>query len=119
MSFWESQFPVPFDNETLAEPNAWLKEGRAMCELMTTAMPKLAAMHPMVADEADEEAMLTEHTMMSSFNAYADVPSYMRWLDAQDQTVVYTFLRRGLQFLQRSEERRVGKECFSTCRSRW
>src|SRR3546814_1138950 len=37
MSFWESQFPVPFDNETLAEPNARLKEGRAMCELMTTA----------------------------------------------------------------------------------
>src|SRR3546814_15627082 len=70
MSFWESQFPVPFDNETLAEPNARLKEGRAMCELMTTAMPKLAAMHPMVADAADEEAMLTEPTVMSSFNAY-------------------------------------------------
>src|SRR3546814_18009606 len=101
----------------------------------------------------------------------------MRWLDAQDQTVVYTFLRRGLQFLQwqkrqrgigaerwvlkaphhllrmdillnvfpgakviithsdplqsipsiasfihtlwRSEERRGGKECVSTGRSRW
>lgn len=106
MSFWESQFPVPFANETLSEPNARIREGRAMCELMTTAMPKLAAMHPMVADEADEEAMLTEHTMMSSFNAYADVPSYMRWLDAQDQTVVYTFLRRGLQFLQWQKRRR-------------
>src|SRR3546814_16003050 len=68
-------------------------------------------MHPMVADEADEEAMLTEHTMMSSFNAYADVPSYMRWLDAQDQTVVYTFLRRGLQFLQwQKRQRGIGAE---------
>src|SRR3546814_11409108 len=33
-------------------------------------------------------------------------------------------LRRGceeqlLEFLLRSEERRVGKECVSTCRSRW
>src|SRR3546814_20507719 len=99
MAFWESQFPLPFDTETLAEPNARLKEGRAMCALMTTAMPKLAAMHPMVADEADEEAMLTEHTMLSSFHDYADLPSYMRLLDAQDNTVVYTFLLRGLHVL--------------------
>jgi hypothetical protein len=106
MAFWESQFPVPFPNETLAAPDARIKEGRALCDLMTTAMPKLAAMHPMYADEADEEAMLTEHTMMSSFNAYADVPSYMRWLDAQDQTVVYTFLRRSLQFLQWQKRQR-------------
>src|SRR3546814_14815924 len=28
-------------------------------------------------------------------------------------------LRSGLLFLYRSEERRVGKECVSTCRSRW
>src|SRR3546814_7948401 len=27
--------------------------------------------------------------------------------------------RGGLQLLGRSEERRVGKECVSTCRSRW
>src|SRR3546814_5699097 len=26
---------------------------------------------------------------------------------------------RGLEYLDRSEERRVGKECVSTCRSRW
>lgn len=106
MSFWESQFPVPFDGEALADPALRIKEGRALCELMTTAMPKLAAIHPMVADEADEEAMLTEHTLMSSFNAYADVPSYMRWLDAQDQTPVYEFLRRGLQFLQWQKRQR-------------
>lgn len=106
MAFWESQFPVPFPNETLAEPSARIQEGRALCELMTTAMPKLAAMHPMYADEADEEAMLTEHTFMSSFNAYADLPSYMAWLDAQDQTPVYVFLRRGLQFLQWQKRRR-------------
>src|SRR3546814_2520490 len=28
-------------------------------------------------------------------------------------------LLAGLQSIQRSEERRVGKECVSTCRSRW
>src|SRR3546814_13431555 len=28
-------------------------------------------------------------------------------------------LRQGLEHILRSEERRVGKECVSTCRSRW
>lgn len=106
MAFWESQFPVPFPNETLAEPSARIREGRALCEMMTTAMPKLVAIHPMDADEADEEVMLTEHSFLSAFNAYANIPSYMRWLDAQDQTVVYQFLRLCLQFLQWQKRQR-------------
>jgi len=106
MTFWESQFPVPFPNETLQAPDARIHEGRALCDMMTTAMPKLVAMHPMVADEADEEVMLTEHSFMSAFNAYANIPGYMRWLDAQDQTPVYQYLRRGLQFLQWQKRQR-------------
>ncbi|NKF20866.1 sulfotransferase family protein [Solimonas marina] len=106
MAFWESQFPVPFDGESLNDPAPRIREGHGLCEMMTTAMPKLAAIHPMFAEEADEEVMLTEHTFMSSFNAYADVPSYMQWLDAQNQLVVYQFLRRGLQFLQWQKRQR-------------
>lgn len=106
MAFWESQFPVPFPNENLQEPKARIAEGRALCDMMTTAMPKLAAMHPMVADEADEEVMLSEHSFMSAFNAYAHVPGYMRWLDQQDQTPMYRYLRRGLQFLQWQKRQR-------------
>ncbi|SEQ30759.1 Sulfotransferase family protein [Solimonas aquatica] len=106
MAFWESQFPVPFAGESLAEPNARIGEGRALCAMMTSAMPKLVAIHPMDADEADEEVMLTEHSFLSAFNAYAHIPSYMRWLDAQDQTVVYQFLRRCLQFLQWQKRQR-------------
>src|SRR3546814_16140369 len=36
--------------------------------------------------------------------------------DVQDRRQVET---RGLPVADRSEERRVGKECVSTCRSRW
>src|SRR3546814_1238450 len=32
---------------------------------------------------------------------------------------VYDLLREARRALPRSEERRVGKECVSTCRSRW
>src|SRR3546814_14315949 len=34
-------------------------------------------------------------------------------------TAAVSFLGSGIMALRRSEERRVGKECVSTCRSRW
>ena len=106
MAFWESQFPVPFPDEAVAQPTARIEEGGKLVEMMTTAMPKLMAIHPMSNEEADEEVMLSEHSFMSAFNAYADIPSYDRWLDAQDQTPVYAYLRRMLQFLQWQKRQR-------------
>src|SRR3546814_14314747 len=70
------------------------------------------------------------------------LPNYRDWLFQQaDLTSTYEYHKRFLQLLQadapgiwnlkqpshglwletilRSEERRVGKECVSTCRSRW
>jgi hypothetical protein len=106
MAFWESQFPVPFPNETLQQPEARIAEARGMVTMMTQAMPKLLAIHPMDADEADEEVMLMEHSFMSAFNAYANIPSYTAWLDQQDQAPAYRYLRRILQFLQWQKRQR-------------
>lgn len=106
MSFWESQFPVPFPNETLQEPKARIAEAEGIVGYMTQAMPKLVAMHPMSTHEADEEVMLTEHSFMSAYNAYANIPSYMEWLDRQDQTPVYRYLHRMMQFLQWQKRQR-------------
>jgi hypothetical protein len=106
MSFWESQFPVPFPNETLKKPEARIKEADGIVTMMTQAMPKLLAIHPMDTHEADEEVMLTEHSFMSAFNAYANIPGYMAWLDRQDQTPVYEYLKRLLKFLQWQKRQR-------------
>ncbi|MGH8461243.1 MAG: sulfotransferase family protein [Stenotrophobium sp.] len=106
MAFWESQFPVPFPNESLEKPGARIAEARGIVTMMTQAMPKLLAIHPMDADEADEEVMLMEHSFMSAFNAYANIPSYTAWLDQQDQTPAYRYLQRILQFLQWQKRQR-------------
>ncbi|WP_299697970.1 sulfotransferase [Hydrocarboniphaga sp.] len=106
MAWWEAIYPVPFDNETLQQPSARIAQAHADVRAMTDAMPKLAAMHPMDADAADEEVMLMEHSFLSAFNAYADVPGYMAWMDTQDQRPAYTFLKRMLQFLQWQKRQR-------------
>ncbi len=100
MAFWESQFPLPFPGEELAAPQARIAEGHKLVDMMTTAMPKLMAIHPMAAEEADEEVMLMEHSMLSAFDAYANIPSYSAWLSQQDQAPAYRFLKRMLQHLQ-------------------
>lgn len=106
MAFWESQFPVPFPNETLEQPSARIAEGAGIVAYMTQAMPKLLAIHPMDNAAADEEVMLMEHSMLSAFNAYAEIPSYTKWLDRQDQAPAYQYLKRMLQFLQWQKRKR-------------
>ncbi|HZP10895.1 MAG TPA: sulfotransferase [Nevskiaceae bacterium] len=106
MAFWESQFPVPFPNESLEQPSGRINEGAGIVAYMTQAMPKLLAIHPMDNAAADEEVMLMEHSMLSAFNAYAKIPSYTSWLDRQDQSPAYRYLRRMLQFLQWQKHKR-------------
>src|SRR3546814_18861831 len=47
-------------------------------------------------------------------------PSYDRWITVREAARLQSF-HDGFIFhgSERSEERRVGKECVSTCRSRW
>jgi hypothetical protein len=106
MAFWESQFPLPFTGEAPGDPKARIAEGHKLVDMMTTAMPKLMAIHPMAAEEADEEVMLMEHSMLSAFDAYASIPSYSQWLNQQDQSPAYRFLARMLQHLQWQKRRR-------------
>ncbi|MCC2657844.1 MAG: sulfotransferase [Panacagrimonas sp.] len=106
MAFWESQFPLPLTGEAPGDPKARIAEGHKLVDMMTTAMPKLMAIHPMAAEEADEEVMLMEHSMLSAFDAYASIPSYSQWLNQQDQSPAYRFLARMLQHLQWQKRRR-------------
>src|SRR3546814_11366232 len=48
-----------------------------------------------------------------------DVGDAQRDLGARQQTQQYRPAAQPRRAQQRSEERRVGKECVSTCRSRW
>ena len=73
---------------------------------MVEANPALLAIHPFDAEAADEEGMLMEHSFMSFFDSYADIPGYTEWMWSHDQTPAYRHLQRMLKFIQWQKRRR-------------
>ncbi|MEQ1439054.1 sulfotransferase [Fontimonas sp. SYSU GA230001] len=106
MPWWESRYPVPFPGEDLREPAQRIAQARAEVKVMVEAMPKLLTIHPMDADQADEEVMLMEHSFMAALNSYACIPSYVEWLNRVDERPAYDELKRMLQFLQWQKRQR-------------
>jgi hypothetical protein len=106
MAWWETRYPVPFPGESLQSPVQRIERARGEVKVMVEAMPKLLSIHPMDADQADEELMLMEHSFMAAFNAYANVPSYMRWLYSVSEKPAYDYLKRAMKFLQWQKRQR-------------
>lgn len=104
--WWETRYPAPLSGETLEQPLQRLDRARAEVAAMIEFLPQLLAIHPLDAEQPDEEFMLMEHSFLCAMDSYVNVPGYTAWLDRQDQTQVYRYLKRTLQFLQWQQARR-------------
>jgi len=104
--WWETRYPAPLPGETLEQPLKRIARARDEVAGMIEFLPQLLAIHPLDAEQPDEEFMLMEHSFLCAMDSYVNVPSYTAWLDAQDQTQVYRYLKRTLQFLQWQQARR-------------
>jgi len=106
MAWWEARHPSPLSEDDLLQPTRRIAMAREEVRAMVQAVPALLAMHPLDAELPDEEVLLLEHSFMGAFDSYGDVPGYMDWLFAQDQTPAYRYLKKQLQFLQWQKRRR-------------
>lgn len=104
--WWETRYPAPLPGETLEQPQQRLQRAHAEVAGMIEAVPQILAIHPLDAEQPDEEFMLMEHSFLCAMDSYVNVPSYTAWLDRQDQTQVYLYLKKTLQFLQWQQARR-------------
>ena len=104
--WWETRYPVPLPGEAIEQPSQRIERARAEVAGMIEFLPQLLAIHPLDAEQPDEEFMLMEHSFLCAMDAYVNVPSYTAWLDRQDQAQVYRYLKRTLQFLQWQQARR-------------
>ena len=107
--WWESRAPAPLLGRFEGTDPRILK-AEAEIAAMIEAVPDLMATHPFDAHSPDEEIMLMEHSFYSTnTEAFVSVPGYSQWLDAQDQTPGYTYLKRLLQLLQWDKKRAGSK----------
>src|SRR3546814_14432770 len=69
-------------------------------------------------DEGFDAIVATSPQFMTALGIKTDYDKLNDYTDAQNQRVL-AMEEAQLAEMKRSEERRVGKECVSTCRSRW
>src|SRR3546814_18953370 len=99
--------------DELTADNAW---NQVLCSA-------LAAVRPWIDNIADGRRWLELAQAFDEVTPCRDALSLVRALTPDRQARPYAAAMRWaeliLRLLSRSEERRVGKECVSTCRSRW
>jgi hypothetical protein len=108
--WWECRSPAPWpgsDWERGEDPR--IADAHQQVEQILAARPELAAIHPWDPEGPDEEILLLEHSFLSHVpESGARIPSYNRWLDRQDLTPAYAYLKKLLQLLQ-WQKRRSGR----------
>ena len=99
--WFETRFPCPALNWEPAGVDQRIVDGKAEMQAMLDANPDLLSVHPMDAMGPDEDIMLLEQSFYSfTIQSFARLPSFDAWIEAQDHTVGYQYLKLLLQFLQ-------------------
>jgi hypothetical protein len=111
---WEIAEPAPRPDWRPDAPDPRIAAGEERSRQMREFAPQLHAIHPTDALEADEEIVFLADAFLSHIpEASCDVADYRSWLDDQDFTPAYRWLRRMLQLLQ-WQKRQRGEQ-----RERW
>jgi hypothetical protein len=104
---WEIGEPAPRPDTDWNAPDPRVADGEAVTRQMREFAPALYAIHPTDALLPDEEIVFLADAFLSHIpEASCNLPGYRAWLDAQDFTPAYEYLRRMLQLLQWQKRRR-------------
>jgi hypothetical protein len=104
---WEVGEPAPRPGTDWNSPDPRIADGEASTRQIREFAPELYAIHPTDALEAEEEIVFLADAFLSHIpEASCHVPAYRSWLDAQDFTPAYRYLRRMLQLLQWQKRQR-------------
>lgn len=96
---WEALYPAPIKlaNENKKRIGRTKRNEKAIKWIS----PAFQAIHPIHADQPEEDVLLLDvHFMSSSSEAIMHVPAYASWLMNQDHTEVYTYEEKLLKLLQ-------------------
>jgi sulfotransferase family protein len=100
LELWLTEVPQPRPPRATWESNPIYATLQAGYDQHHEANPSFLGAHYTAADQVEECWRLLRQSMMSvSFECLAHIPSYARWLDAQDWTAAYRRHRRNVQLI--------------------
>lgn len=96
----EALVPVPGTPDRDRAERARRRQAVLAQKSISYLSPEFMAIHSISHDEPEEDVLLLDLCFMSqSAEATMHVPTYARWLESQDHTPAYEYLRRVLQVL--------------------
>ena len=97
---WEALNPVPLPGEGRVGSHRRIRRAKAAERALKALAPTLFAIHPIEHDAPEEDILLFDLAFMSqTFEATMHIPAYARWLEEQDQSKAYEYLRTLLKIL--------------------
>lgn len=104
--WYEVRFPAPDADWDFKSPDPRIARATAEMDQMLASSPELTAIHPMDPVGPDECIMLLEQSFFSyNAEAMANMPSFGAWIEKQDHTPGYEYLKLLIQFLQWQKKR--------------
>lgn len=97
---WEGMCPVPVHQDPKKDRQMRMRQTKLAERALAYLSPEFFAVHPIEHDAPEEDVLLLDQCFMSqSWEVLMNVPSYAQWLEQQDHTPVYEYLRRLLKVL--------------------
>jgi len=90
---WESVHPVPWPESYGAEKDQRITNIEQALKAVLYLCPQINAVHPLGAEEVEEELGLIQHGISSQiFEVMDNVPTFAEWIMTHDQTPAYEYM---------------------------
>jgi hypothetical protein len=101
LASWEALNPAPVPLKIWQRRDPRISAAMLAERGLRYLAPDFFAIHPVEAQAPEEEVILLDYSFLSTVaEATLHVPSFAAWLEEQDQTPAYEWLKRLLQLLQ-------------------
>jgi len=101
LASWEAINPAPAKQKAGQKKDPRFAQAALAAKGLKYMSPGFFAIHPAEPDAPEEEVILLEQAFLTTTpEAMMNVPTYSKWLEAQDHVPAYQALRRMMQYLQ-------------------
>jgi Sulfotransferase family len=101
LASWEALNPAPLPRRPWQRRDPRIDTAVMAERGLRYLAPDFFAIHPVEAEAPEEEVILLDYSFLSTVaEATLHVPSFSRWLEEQDQTPAYAYMKKLLQLLQ-------------------